>query len=265
MTEYDLSNCDLFADDYDRRYAGYTADIPFYAEEAKRTGGPALELGCGTGRVLIPVAEAGAEVVGLDSSPAMLSKLRDKLLGLPEEVRARIRVLEGDMRDFDLGQQFGLIYIPFRAFLHLMTVNEQKAALGCIHRHLRDGGRLALNFFNPSLKVISQASERWQPYFEAPDEKSVRESGNRVMTWNVRNHDTVNQTTSVYLIYDEIDASGRVVDRQYLPLHLRWIYRFEFEHLLAVCGFEVEALYGTFDREPFTREDQELIWVARKA
>ena len=265
MREYDLSEYDIFAEDYDQRYTGFTADIPFYVEEAKRAGGPALELGCGTGRVLIPVAEAGVEVVGLDGSPAMLEQLRAKLPTLPEDVRARLRVMQGDMRSFDLGQQFSLVYIPFRAFLHLLTVGEQKAALHCIHRHLRDGGRLALNFFNPSLKIIAAGMEHWQVFFEAPRGEYVRPGGRRVVTWNPRHYNTVNQLIESYLVNDEIDADGRVVGRQYVPLTLRWIYRFEFEHLLAACGFEVEALYGTFDREPFTRDEQELIWVARKA
>lgn len=265
VREYDLSEYDVFAEDYDRRYAGYAPDIPFYVEEAKRSGGPALELGCGTGRVMIPVAEAGVEVVGLDGSPAMLEKLRAKLPTLPETVRSRMRVIQGDMRNFDLGQQFALVYIPFRAFLHLLTVEEQKAALACIRRHLRDGGRLALNFFNPALEVIAGATRRWQPFFEAPREEFVKANGNRVVVWNPRHYDAVNQIIESFLVNEEIDSSGRVVDRQYVPLTLRWIYRFEFEHLLAACDFEVEALYGTFDRQPFTREEQELIWVAHKA
>lgn len=261
---HDLSEYDAHAEDYDARFRGYTADIAFYVEEAVRAGGPALELGCGTGRVMIPVAEAGVEVVGLDVSPAMLDRLRAKLPTLPEDVRSRMRVLQGDMRTFDLGQQFALVYIPFRAFLSLLTAGDQKATLGRIHHHLRDGGRLALNFFNPALDVIAGATKRWQPFFETPREAFTNEDGNRVMVWNPRHYDTVNQILESFLVNEEIDASGRVVDRQYIPLTLRWIYRFEFEHLLTACGFEVEALYGTFDRQPFTREEQELIWVARK-
>jgi SAM-dependent methyltransferase len=221
-----------------------------------------LELACGTGRVLIPVAEAGVQVIRLDGSPGMLEKLRDKLQTLPVDVRARLRVLKGDMRSFDLGRQFAFIYIPARSFLHLMTVDDQKAALGCIHRHLQDDGRLALNFFNPSLSLINEAADRWRPFVEGRE--FVNERGNRVMVWNTRRYDTVNQVIEQYTIYDEIDEGGRVVDRRYMPLTLRWIYRFEFEHLLATCGFAVEALYGTFDREPFSNERQELIWVARK-
>ncbi|MBN1284082.1 MAG: class I SAM-dependent methyltransferase [Anaerolineae bacterium] len=264
MDECNLNHYDIFAEDYDRHFGVLTRDIPFYIAEAQRADGPALELACGTGRVLVPVAKAGVEVTGLDGSPEMLDKLRAKLPGLPAEVRARVKLVEGDMRDFDLGEQFGLIYIPARSFLHLLTRDDQKAALACIHRCLRDGGRLALNFFNPLLKIIEPAAHRWQSYFDAP-RQFIRANGNRVMVWNTRYYDTVTQVTEQYIIYEEIDPDGHVVNRRYLPLTLRWIYRFEFENLLELCGFEIEALYGTFDRQPFTDQQQELIWIARKA
>jgi hypothetical protein len=88
---------------------------------------------------------------------------------------------------------------------------------------------------------------------------------NRVITWATLGHDPVKQLIDTYIIHDEVDAEGRLLERTYRPMRLRWIYRYEFEHLLHRCGFEVEALYGDFDRRPFTEMHQELIWIARKA
>ncbi len=109
----------LYAELYDTVYEDYVEDIPFYVAEAQRAHGPCLELGCGTGRVLIPVASAGVEVTGLDLSPPMIARARRKVATLPQDVRSRITLYEGDMRDFGLEQRFALIYVPFRAFLHL--------------------------------------------------------------------------------------------------------------------------------------------------
>ena len=119
---------------YDRTFGraeleGERGDVAFYVEEARRAGAPALELACGTGRVLIPVAEAGLTVVGLDSSAAMLSIAQEKIAELPDTTQRRIELVEGDMRSFALDQRFKLIMIPFRSFLHLMTPAAQRQAL----------------------------------------------------------------------------------------------------------------------------------------
>ena len=121
-------------------------DLPFYvglAREAASRGEQVLELGCGTGRVTVPMALAGAAVTGLDSSPAMLDIARAKA----EQAGVRVRWVEGDMADFELEQRFGLVVIPFRSFLHLSSAQEQSGCLASIHRHLTAGGRLALNFY----------------------------------------------------------------------------------------------------------------------
>jgi len=112
-------------------------DVGFFVEEARTSGSPVLDIGCGTGRVLIPTARAGLEVVGLDLSPRMLAVCRERLLGEPDEVRTRAHVIEADMRRFDLGQRFRLAMIPFRSFQYLLTIEDQLTCLAEIRRHLR--------------------------------------------------------------------------------------------------------------------------------
>jgi len=253
-----------FGDVYDRMYAGYDADIPFYVAEAQRAEPPVLELACGTGRVLIPIAEAGVPIWGLDATSTMLEQAGAKVAALPTEIQERITLEAGDMRDFDLPERFGLVTVPFRSFLHLLTVEDQLAALGCIRRHLRPGGRLALNFFNPSIPMIAAhltyTGRALKPFGEWTDPAT----GHRVVSWDSRSYRPTAQTLDELIILEVVDTAGKVVDRSYRSLTLRWIYRYEFEHLLARTGFVVEALYGDFDRAPFGETSQEMVWVARR-
>src|SRR5688572_14248941 len=123
-----------------------TDDVPFYvglAKEAASAGQSVLELACGTGRITMPIVEAGVRITGVDSSPAMLAIARQKSSG-----RDNPSWVEADMTSFKLEERFGLVIIPFRSFLHMLTVADQKACLRSVHAHLVEGGRLALNFFN---------------------------------------------------------------------------------------------------------------------
>ncbi len=254
----------LYPELYDVVYEDYLEDIPFYVEEAQRAHGPCLELGCGTGRVLIPVASAGVEVTGLDSSAPMVARARRKVAALPAEVRERIIVDEGDMRTFDLGRKFALIYVPFRAFLHLLSTSDQIAALRKIHDHLLPGGRLALNFFDPDLElIIANALPPSGNLHRTGEEFVDPRTGNVLIEWATIQYHVLSQEIDQYFVYDELDRRGRVTNRTYRALRMRYIFRYEFEHLLARCGFSVEALYGTWDRAPVLRTGGELIWIAR--
>jgi SAM-dependent methyltransferase len=184
---------------------------------------------------------------------------------LSGDIRARITLTQADMRDFSFDERFGLIYCPFRAFLHLMTTGDQITALRNIHAHLREQGRFALNFFNPDVSLVAEGVGRGRGAAKIRQEFTDPKSGNRVIVWATLGHDPVNQLIDTYIIHDEVDAEGRLLERSYKPMRLRWIYRYEFEHLLHRCGFEVEALFGDFARRPFTKMGQELIWIARKA
>jgi len=257
-------NYALDAELYDVVYADYLEDIAFYVAEAREADGPCLELGCGTGRVLIPVAEAGVTVTGIDASKPMIARGRRKVAALPDDVRTRITMHEGDMRTFSFDTQFALIYIPFRAFLHLMQPSDQIVALRNIRRHLRPGGKLALNFFDPSLEYIVAHSGPIGGALHTTGETFIEpRSGNLLVEWATIHYAQHLQRIEQYFVYDEIDQRGRVVGRLYRNLQMRYIFRWEFEHLLARCGFEVVALYGSFNRQPYTQSGDELIWIAQ--
>jgi SAM-dependent methyltransferase len=237
-------------------------DVAFFVEAAQESGGPVLEVGCGTGRVLIPTARAGVEVVGLDLSLHMLAICRERLRREPREVQGRVQLVEADMRDFDLARQFRLVTAPFRPFQHLTTVDDQLSCLASIHRHLVVDGRLVLDLFNPSLEALTSDTVGQEvgeePEFTTPD-------GRRV----IRRHKTVSrdrahQVNHVELIYYVTHPDGRE-ERLLHAFPMRYLYRFEAEHLLVRCGFEVEALYADFDKSPYgSKYPGELVFVARK-
>jgi len=243
---------------YGYQVQGSGGDLPFWQSLAETTGGPALELACGTGRLLLPLARAGTELVGLDLSPFMLEVARRKLAQEPSEVQARCRLVESTMADFSLGQQFGLIYITGHSFQLLLTREEQRSCLSCCARHLRPDGLLVISVFNPRLDLLTNPAghEYGRSDFQGPDGVTITCGGHS-------EYDLANQIVSGPLWYEYDSDQGHVV-REY-SVTLRYLFRFEFEWMLEACGFEVEALYGDFERGPFTAESSEMIFVARKA
>ena len=237
-------------------------DVNFFVEMAQRSGGPVLELGCGTGRVLIPIAKSGVEIVGLDASPLMLSVCREKLLSESPHVRSQVRgLVQGDMRDFELGQKFSLVTIPFRPFQHLLTVEDQKSCLEHIRRHLAESGKLILDIFNPSLSHL--ADEKYlQEHGEEPE--FITADGRRVVRRaRVTSRDYFNQVTQNELIYNVIHPDARE-ERLVHQFPMRYLFKFEVEHLLARCGFGVEAVYADYDKSPYgSKYPGELIFVAK--
>jgi SAM-dependent methyltransferase len=125
-------------------------DVDFFVDYSKKCGGRTLELGCGTGRVLIPTAIDGCQITGLDPSPYMLQKCYEKLERQPEKVRRRVKLIQDDMTDFNIGEKYSLVTLPFRPFQHLISVKEEKACLKCIQRHLKPHGLLVLDVYNPN-------------------------------------------------------------------------------------------------------------------
>ncbi len=238
------------------------ADIDFYREEAERSGGPVLELGCGTGRVLLPIARSGTQIVGVDLSAHMLAVCRRRLENEPEAIQARVRLIQGDMTTVELDKQFRLITIPFRAFQHLLTVDAQVRALENAYGQIQPGGHLVMDVFNPSLHALTSDStgEEFgeEPEFELEDGRRV------VRTHRIIERDPIDQISSVELIYRVKYPDGRS-KRLIHSFKMRHLFRFELEHLLARCGFEVESVYSDFDRKPYGAiYPGELIFVARK-
>lgn len=230
-------------------------DVAFYVEEAKAAGGTVLELGCGTGRILLPIARAGCTIAGLDGSRHMLARCREKLAAEPPAVQGRVTLHQHDMHDFNLGSgaTYSLIIAPFRVVQHLTTVDDQLRCLAAVARHLAPRGRFIFDVFNPRFDLMTSADgvEREDtPEQQLPDGRMLRRG------WRIARVRWVDQVSEAELIY-YVDGK-----RYVQAFEMRWYLRTELEHLLARAGFKLRALYGDFARGPLVDGAPEQVVVA---
>ena len=236
-------------------------DVDFYLDFARTTDGSILELGCGTGRILLPIAAAGHRIVGLDLSEYMLDRCRDKLRQQPADVQARARLIHGNMISFDAGETFSLVTLPFRPFHHLLSVQDQLFCLSCANRHLKTGGRLVLDLFNvdPCSTYHPDQLREVEDFrdVELPDGRKFRR------TQRVAGFNRAEQYNEIELIHYVTHPDGRT-ERVVQAFPWRYFFRYEVEHLLERCGFRTVALFGDYDKSPLSDDSPEMIFVAEK-
>ncbi|MEX2431439.1 MAG: class I SAM-dependent methyltransferase [Dehalococcoidia bacterium] len=249
---------DDWADIYDAVYAYLDYDLSFYVHHATASGGPVLELGCGTGRVSLAIAGAGIDVLGIDISPRMVEAARRKARSARLDERAVFDV--GDMADLRLDRTFGLAAMPFRSFHSMLTVEDQRAALDNAARHLAPGGLLVFDTFNPDIRTLTDSGDGIP--FHVRDVEQP--NGGNIVIWGQNSWDGVTQINSARLIIEELDAGGVMQRRLYRDFDQRYTFRYEMEHLLELCGFHVEDIYGDFDGGDVTEDSDDLVWVARR-
>ena len=243
------------ADIYDLTTAPVSAgDVPFYAGLAAEAGGPVLELGCGSGRVLLPCADAAGEGWGVDASPAMLALARKAAAerGLAD----RVHLVEGDLRSVRLEREFPLVTIPFRTLFHLRSDDDWMAALATVHAHLAPGGTLAADVFVPDPALLA-AGERlvFTGEVETPD-------GGRVAVWDHWTVDVAAQTMRRRRVTENLDADGFVTGRRHRLLDVFWRWPRDVVRLLEQGGFRVDEQLGGFDGTPFGDGAEDLVVIA---
>jgi ubiquinone/menaquinone biosynthesis C-methylase UbiE len=233
---------DAFAAIYDEWSAVMTDDVAFYVELAREADGPIVELAVGTGRVAIPVArETAKHVLGIDSSPAMLALARTAVAEAGVDVELR----EGDMRDLELDEPAALVYCPFRSLLHLPTWHDRRRVFERVAAALRPGGRFAWNAFVFNPHIGARIDRMAQPH---PGSETI---------WEYAELAPGDNRTDVTAFTGQPGNDPRTVS-------LWWVTKSEWEGLLDVSGLETEALYRSFDRQPFDDDATEFVWVARK-
>jgi SAM-dependent methyltransferase len=250
----------FIADYYDESpiVRGRTQDVAFYREAVREFGDPVLELGCGTGRITLALAQMGRRVTGLDLSERMLEGAMRKRALFTEE-RERVHLVQGDMTRFDLGEKFKLIIIPFRPFQHLLEVKQQVDCLECVRRHLRPGGRLILDVFQTDAERMHDPvhmRESALTEYRTPDGRRVRIS-ERIVAFH-----RAEQRNDVEMIFSVEHPDGRR-ERLVFAWPLRYFFRYEIQNLLARCGFRVAREYGDFDRTPIRDDSPEMIFIAQ--
>jgi SAM-dependent methyltransferase len=222
-------------------------DVDFFRSLAARTGGPILDVGCGTGRVSAALAGDGYEVVGMDLSPAMLGQAHARRGTLPPPVAARLSFVEGDMTGFDLGRTFALIVVPYRVFQFALTESAQRSTLAALRRHLAPAGELVLDLFDPRLDLCLPGAE--PPQIIEVVRHPLTGADVRIESLE-RANDPLSQTFAEVSQTTELDAAGRVLRSVHETLSLRWTYRWEMRHLLELSGLEVVAEFGDFKGGP---------------
>jgi SAM-dependent methyltransferase len=255
MVPFDESYGEVMARYYDRAYAGLRDenDAAFYRALAREAHGPVLELGCGTGRVLLPIAEDGIPCTGLDLSQPMLNALRRK----PHP--RTLRLVHAPMHAFDLGsERFSLIYSAFRVFQHLTRVEDQLACLDCVRRHLAPAGTFAFDVFAPSVEQLAKRDATPVEDVRFPDGDDV------VVRLTEAHPQLERQTLDVRMRYERW-RGGQAIRTESVVLELRYFFRYELEHLLARAGFGAVQIFGDFARAPLGPASPSYVVVARVA
>lgn len=221
---------------YDPWSRSVTEDVEFYVEQAVASGGPVVELAVGTGRIAVPIAKGGVQVIGVDASPEMLLLARD--YAEAEGVRELVDLRLGDLREPPVTERVPLVICPFRSLLHMDTEDEKLRALGAACELLVPGGRFVFDVFTPGSEDIAQTHDRWLEREPGIYELARWDEADRTLTLTVRGPQ--GETT----------------------MALAWLAPDEWRRLLEEAGFAVEACYGWFDRSPL-KDGDDSVWIAR--
>ena len=244
---------------YDLSYGEFTDDVDFYENLARSVEGPVLELGVGSGRVAIPLAEAGFEVVGLDISPSMLAVAAQRLAGAGP-TRGSLTLQPGDMTAFDLGRGFGFIFVAADTFQHLLTARQQLACLTRAAAHLGPGGLLVFSIRSP---VTVSWDEAGAPSPLLLDwTRTDPASGDVIMKFVASEADPARMVRRMTYVYDRLHDGA--VERSVFQTDLRYSTEAEVRLLLQQAGLHATHVYGDYDLTPVGVGDN-LIFVAKEA
>ncbi|MGQ9583598.1 MAG: class I SAM-dependent methyltransferase [Thermoplasmatota archaeon] len=244
---------DVAVEFYDQYYSDLF-DLQFFSALARRFGPPILDAMCGTGRLAIPLAKAGYEVVAFDSHEGMLSLARRKLGTEGPEVRALLDIRREDVRAFDLGREFNLVIVALSSLLHMIDPADQDAAVGCLKRHLAPGGALAIANLNP-LSVRGKH----------PDGLTVTKmlgDGTTLCRHNVMRPDPERGLIHLEFRWElRSPTAVRVVENRF---DLKYLPPNRLKALLEGAGLEIMERWGGFSGEPLTVGSRWIVFVARR-
>ena len=241
---------------YDAENSDKTDDLAMYSRLAAETEGDVLDVGCGTGRVLLHLARQGHRVHGIDNDRAMLDRLEYKLAKQPQ-LRERVHYQQADALDHRFDRDFHLSLLTYNALMHFKEQAQQIALLKNLRRCLADAGRLVIDLPNAGPVFASQDSDSLT--FERRFLEPV--TGHLIMLQSISYLDRAAQVLHIEWVYDEIDGEG-VVKRLIVPHQLRYYFLPELRLLLERCGFRLDAVYGDTEGAPYDADSERLIVLA---
>lgn len=233
-------------------------DAPFYCELARQCGGPVLEIGCGTGRILLATAREGIEIHGVDNSAPMLARCNENLALEKPEIRDRVSLHVGDMRDFRLNRQFPLVTIPFRPLQHMYTVNDQVRALTSAAAHLQGDGMLAFDVFYPKFERLplrigeEQLEAEWSPEPGTVIRRFFRKDS----------FDKIRQSFTITFIF-RVYGEGQLRGEERETLSMSYYTYPHLRALFLLAGLEPVAEYGSFAKTALDNDSEEMIFLLR--
>lgn len=246
---------------YDFEYRRRRADVNHYRELARAHAqdGAVLELGCGTGRILAPLARDGHTAIGVDVAPDMLARAAERIAGLGRAARARVHLVRADMRRFAFATRFPLVICPFNAFQHMYARADAEATLASVRAHLSPGGIFAFDVLNPDLRWLTRnATKRWaRTKFTHPT------SGRRYEYSTNQTYDPITQIAYMRIYYEALDEDPATRRTHVVRLAQRQFFPAELAALLANAGFTVVERWGDFGRAPLTGDAPSQVVVCR--
>ena len=249
---------DQIAHYYDLTHADLTADMDTILTLAQQTTGPVLELGCGSGRLLLPLARAGHTITGVDNSAAMLARARIVLQNEPPDVQQRVTLLQADMAQMELGNgRFALAIIPYNTFMHLDST-QKTATLKRVKQYLMENGRLFIDLINP-FAIAATPNDR---AFSLESHFTDPQTGHIVLQIASSHLDDSTQQLQITWIYDASLPSGGPVHRTIAVASYHYLFPHQIELLLHEAGLRLDSLAGDYDQSPFAEESERLLVTA---
>ncbi len=250
-----MSEYDQFALLYDWEHAPFNDDLLMYRNFAQRCDGAVLDVGCGAGRVTLALAQAGLPTLGIDTSNEMLRLAQAHAAA--RQIGHLARFERRDVRRLDLESEFALAVFALNGFLHLLTPADQRTALRAIRRALLPGGLLIIDTPNPHTVFVPDRDGQWmlRSRFRSSDGQDIECLVNTQT-------DLAEQMQQLELRYDQMTAGSSLVRRVAIRIGVRFVYQYEMIALLESCGFELDAVYGSYDLDPYQADSAIMLFVA---
>ena len=250
---------DRLAQFYEWEHRDFREDLSLYLAFARASTGPILDAACGAGRLLIPLAEAGYSLTGVDSSQRMLELARSRLPELREP--RRVHLVQGDLRTLELGDSFGMALVALGSFHHLMTAEDQRRALRSLAKHLKPGGLLLIDLVNPTPEWLAAGDGALVHQLTAPFPGP--EGPDRMSKFVARTTRSEDQTEQSLLIYDQTSSDGAVTRHEF-EMETRYLFRYEAEMLVSAASFRLRDIYGGYGPDTYRGGSPRMILVAER-